>query len=442
MNVNDPTQILAQSRMGAFQIVAVGICVLLNALDGFDVLSISFAAPGIASEWGIDRAALGLVLSMELIGMAVGSVILGGIADTIGRRPMILTCLVVMTLGMYMASHADSLFSLSAYRLFTGLGIGGMLASVNAMVAEYSNARSRALAVTVMATGYPVGAVVGGAIASNLLISHDWRMVFTFGAIATACCLPLTWFLLPESVEFLNQKRPPNALARINQVLKRMGHATIEALPPVPLAHKDGKGFARLFSRDLISITMLLCLAYFFHIMTFYFIIKWIPKIVVDMGYTASLAGGVLVWANVGGATGALLLGILTRKYKVRGLVMGVLIISAVMVSVFGMGQTELTELAMVAAITGFFTNSAVVGLYALFVQSFPTEVRAGGTGFVIGVGRGGAALGPVVAGVLFEAGYGLQMVALCMAAGSLIAAVAILLLPARDAGHGTEVQV
>lgn len=135
---------------------------------------------------------------------------------------------------------------------------------------------------------------------------------------------------------------------------------------------------------------------------------------------------------NVGGATGSILLGMLTRKYNVRGLVIGALFISAVMVSIFGMGQSRIIELSIIGAATGFFTNSAVVGLYALFAQSFPTEVRAGGTGFVIGVGRGGAALGPVVAGILFEAGYGLQLVALFMAAGSVIAALAILILPVR----------
>ena len=86
----DPRTIIAESLMTRFQIVAVAITIGLNALDGFDVLAISFASPGIAAEWGIDRAALGIVLSMELIGMAVGSIFLGGVADRFGRRPTIL----------------------------------------------------------------------------------------------------------------------------------------------------------------------------------------------------------------------------------------------------------------------------------------------------------------------------------------------------------------
>src|SRR3954452_6741002 len=101
---SDPRTILDQALMSRLQIAAVAITVGLNALDGFDVLSISFASPGIAKEWGIDRAALGIVLSMELIGMALGSVVIGGIADKIGRRPTVLGCLTLMTAGMFMVT--------------------------------------------------------------------------------------------------------------------------------------------------------------------------------------------------------------------------------------------------------------------------------------------------------------------------------------------------
>ncbi|MEJ2415678.1 MAG: MFS transporter [Exilibacterium sp.] len=422
----DPRHILANSPMNALQITAVAICIILNALDGFDVLAISFASPGIVEEWNINRAQLGIVLSMELFGMAGGSILLGGIADKVGRRPTIIACLLVMSLGMYLASVVTSLTTLSVVRLFTGVGIGGMLAAINAMAAEYSNARFRNLAVILMATGYPLGAVVGGSVASLLLISFDWRAVFLFGAIVTGSFLLLVWFLLPESIEYLAEKRPAGALERINATLKRMGHQTVEALPSVVVSVRH-KGIGKLFSPALLSITVLLTLAYFAHIMTFYYIIKWIPKIVVDMGYAASSAGGVLVWANVGGATGCVILSLLTRYFDLRRLIIVILLLATVMVIVFGLGQSELSQLATVAAVAGFFTNSAVVGLYALFAQCFPTEVRASGTGFAIGVGRGGAALGPIVAGFLFAGGHGLITVSIFMSLGSLIAAFCLM---------------
>src|SRR6476620_2614295 len=180
--VEDPRSIIAREPMGRAQLIAIAICIALTALDGFDVLSISFASPGIAADWHIDRAVLGIVLSVELLGMSAGSIFIGSLADRIGRRPATLGCLVVRSIGMWLATTAHDVTTLSAFRLLTGLGIGGMLASVNAMAAEFANARRRNLAVALMAAGYPLGAVVGGSIASQLLTTGSWRSVFGFGA--------------------------------------------------------------------------------------------------------------------------------------------------------------------------------------------------------------------------------------------------------------------
>lgn len=155
----DPRTLIDREPMSRFQWGVVATMIGLNALDGFDVLSISFASPGIARDWGIDRAALGIVLSMELVGMAIGSLFLGGLADRIGRRATILSCLCLMTIGMLGAASANGIEVLSAWRVLTGLGIGGMLAATNAAVAEAANARHRSLAVVLMAAGYPVGTI-------------------------------------------------------------------------------------------------------------------------------------------------------------------------------------------------------------------------------------------------------------------------------------------
>nr|WP_262504107.1 MFS transporter [Sphingosinithalassobacter sp. CS137] len=412
--------------MSRFQWGVVATMIGLNALDGFDVLSISFASPGIAAEWGIDRAALGIVLSMELVGMAIGSVVLGGVADRVGRRATILGCLALMTGGMLGAATADGVTILSAWRVLTGLGIGGMLAATNAAVAEAANDRRRSLAVVLMAGGYPVGTIIGGMISAVLLAYFDWRAVFVFGAVASAIFVPLVLWCAPESIAFLMHKRPPDALARINRTLGRMGHPPVESLPPASETETRKTPVGALFSTALARATILLTLAYLAHIMTFYFILKWIPKIVVDMGFVPSSAAGVLVWASVGGASGSLLLGLLTARIRVLALTIAAMLASTALVILFGRGQSDLTGLSAVAAIAGFATNAGVVGLYALIAQSFPTGTRATATGFIIGIGRGGSALAPALAGFLFAAGYGLQTVAILMALGSTVAAIAL----------------
>jgi len=433
--VNNPKQLIDQSPMHRFQIFAVMMCILLNALDGFDVLAISFASPGIANEWNIDRAALGFVLAMELVGMAVGSITLGNLADKLGRRPTILICLLLMAIGMLASAFVTTLNQLLLFRLLTGLGVGGMLASTNALVAEFSNAKYRNLSVILMATGYPIGAIVGGSISTVLLDHYTWHAIFVFGGVVTGLFLIICYFFLPESIDFLASKQPPHALTKINKVLHKMGHPAIQQLPE-KIAQQSGQGFKVLMTSQYRSITLLLVLAYFTHIMTFYYILKWIPKIVVDMGFAPSSAGSVLVWANVGGAIGSLVLGVFASRFKLSSSLIVILILAFCMVTVFGLGPSSLLNLSIVSAATGFFTNAGVVGLYALMAQAFPAEVRASGTGLVIGVGRGGAALGPVVAGYLFVSGFDLLDVSIVMGLGAVIAAIALFFLARVISSH------
>jgi benzoate transport len=418
--------------MSAMQIAVVAITIGLNALDGFDVLSISFASPGIAREWGIDRAVLGFVLSMELFGMGIGSILLGGVADKIGRRRTLLGCLVVMTVGMLMAARAKGVYDLSVWRVFTGLGIGGMLAAINAVAAEFSNARRRSLNVSLMAIGYPLGAIIGGSIAASLLKEGDWRVVFEFGAAATALFFPLVFWLVPESVSWLCRRQPAGALDSVNRSLGRMGHARVAELPVIS-AEARRRSVLDIFSPQLLQVTVLVTAAYFLHITTFYFILKWVPKIVVDMGFTASSAAGVLVWANVGGATGGAVLGLLSLRFGLKHLTMLVLVMSTLMLAVFGRGHANLAQLSADCAIAGFFSNAGVVGLYGIFAQAFPTHARATGTGFAVGVGRAGAWISPIIAGWLFHHGFGLEFVAVAMGAGSLVAALVLWRLPFKQ---------
>ncbi|WP_010545515.1 MFS transporter [Sphingomonas elodea] len=431
---DDPQRLIDESPMSRFQWWVVAILVGLNALDGFDVLSISFASPGISAAWGVDRTVLGIVLSMELIGMAAGSLILGGLADQVGRRTVMLGCLVLMAAGMFSASASWDVTSLSLCRVVTGLGVGGMLAATNAAAAETGNAARRSFAVSLMAGGYPVGAIIGGSICAVLLRHHGWPIVFQFGGVVTLLFIPLVLWRVPETVAFLADRRPDGALARINHALARMGKPAIAALAP-RRADRPRIPLSRLFERTLRLPTVLLTLAYLGHIMTFYFILKWIPKIVVDMGFPASSAASVLVWANVGGVCGSVMFAVLATRLRLLPLAGSVMLVAAIAVILFGQGQKDLAQLSLVAAATGAFTNAGVVALYALVARCFPADVRASATGFIIGIGRGGSALAPACAGLLFGLGYALPGVALVMSAGSLVAGAAIFLLAARQRG-------
>jgi benzoate transport len=421
----DPRDVIDQSAMTALQMLIVAIMIGLNALDGFDILSISFASPGIANEWGVDLAALGIVLSMELIGMGLGSLFLGSMADKLGRRPTTLVCLAVMAIGMFMVTTTSSIFALSFWRVVTGIGIGGLLSAINAVTAEFSNSARRHLCISIMAIGYPLGGVVGGSFASMLLAKFDWRSVFYLGASVTTFLIPVFYFFVPESVHWLTRKQPEGALDRINKTLKKLGHAAIAELPLVAPEVRQ-KSVGDIFSARLLPTTMIVSCAYFLHITTFYFILKWVPKIVADMGFAASSAGSVLVWANVGGALGGATFGILTLKFDLKKLTVGTIFLAAIFVAIFGQTPADLSWMSLLSAAAGFFGNAGIVGLYAIVAHAFPTHARAFGTGFVIGFGRGGSVLSPILAGFLLQLGMMLPWVALVMGTASLISAVVL----------------
>ncbi len=424
--------------MTTMQIIIIAITIGLNGLDGFDVLSISYASPGIMAEWGIDRATLGFVLVAELVGMAIGSIVLGGVADKVGRRPLVLGCLVVMAVGMFMvttttkgASTSTGLIVLSSWRVITGLGIGGMLAAVNAVAAEFSNAKRKHLSVSLMSIGYPAVGAIGGLVASWLLRDHDWRAVFYFGCITTLVFIPVVFFLIPESVHWLARKQPAGALDKINRAMRHIGQPTVAALPEVSEETRK-RSVSDIFRPGLLATTIIVAAAYFFHITTFYYILKWVPVIVVQMGFQPSSAGGVLTWYMAGGATGGAVLGFLTMRYGIKALTISVLVLSTVMVAIFGQTPADLGKLGLVCFFAGFFTNAGIVGLYAIFAHAYPTHVRATGTGFAIGFGRGGSVLAPAAAGFLFEGGFGVPATSIVMALGSLCAAGVLIFLKIR----------
>jgi MFS family permease len=194
-----------------------------------------------------------------------------------------------MALGMLCSTLVTGVLALTVTRLITGFGIGGMLATTNALVAEYSNDRRRNTAVTAMATGYPIGAIAGGTVASALLTTGTWRDVFLLGAGMSAALIPLIPLLLPEPPD-AQARRSGDALAWVNRSLHALGHGPVKTLPTCPDTAPTA-GVRVLFSPSLRPVAVLLTMGYVLHIMTFYFILKWVPKIVVDMGFSPWLLG-------------------------------------------------------------------------------------------------------------------------------------------------------
>lgn len=429
--------IIANSRMGWRQWAVIVMMTLLNALDGFDVLSSAFAGPGIRNEFELRPDGLGMVLSMELAGMAAGSLMLGGVADKFGRRPMILGCLVAMAFGMFAAATAQSPQSLSVWRLMTGFGIGGMLTSINAVAFDYANVRWRNFVNGLVVTGYPLGAFLGGQVVAVLLKDHDWRAIFIFGGMMTAICIPITFALVPEPPEWLAASRRPGALQRINRTLKALGHGPLKALGAAAPS-RNRPPIALIFSPAYMRTTLILSIGYAAHVLSFYYVLKMAPAIMSDpdfagQSFSQSEGARILSYANLGGAIGGVIFGWLMQRYGIKRMTMAALGLSSLAIIHFGLGQGSLSGWSRAVILTGLSTNAAIVGFYAASTTCYPSHMKATGTGMMIGLGRGGAVLSPILAGWLFAGKMDLLTISMVMATGSCLALLLFTLLPLRE---------
>lgn len=397
---------LVLERMSPFQWTAIAVCVLLNMLDGFDVMVMAFTAPHVSATWALSGKVLGAMLSAGLVGMALGSFLLAPLADRWGRRPMIMCCLVILTLGMSLSALAANAWQLGALRVFTGIGIGGMLAGIGVISAEYANPKWRSTAVALQATGYPIGATLGGLLAAWMLEHFSWHSVFLVGAGASLLCIPLVLTCLPESLDFLVARRPRNALPRLNALLQRMHMPTLQALPVAPSRDRQRSGYAALFVGDLRRVSILIAVAFFLHMFAFYFVLSWTPKLLVSAGVSAQqgITGGVLL--NLGGIVGGSLFGWFASRWALSRLTSASLLLAMLAMLAFAGFNTDLGIAFPVAFVIGAALFGGMAGLYAAAPVVFAADVRTTGLGWAIGIGRVGAILSPLSVGLLVDAGW------------------------------------
>lgn len=425
---------IEQNPMTRFQGLAITICMVINMLDGFDVLVVAFTAPSIAADWGLSGTAIGGLLSAGLVGMTIGSLVLGPMADRVGRRSVILTCLVIISVGMLLSALTENVSQLAATRVLTGLGIGGMLPSLNTLVAEYSSLKWRSFAVSFMQSGYPIGATVGGMIAVAVIAQFGWRSVYATAGVLSALMILVAWRQLPESMDYLVTKRPKGALQKINILLKKLGQPLLESMPePLVTEQAEKFGYADLLStRKLMVTTLMLSTAFFAVMLSFYFVLSWTPKILVDAGMSTSqgMSGGVIL--NVGGIVGSMLLGYISSRLDIGKLIAVYMFVTVVLMVMFSTVTVFNTSMLMLTVCVGFFIYGSIVGLYALAPQLYPARSRSAGLSIAIGVGRIGGVLSPILAGALFDYGWDKEDGYILFAVPLLLAVALVVQLAAR----------
>jgi len=405
--MQQPTTILDSQKLSYLQLSTILICFLMNMLDGMDVMVISYVAPHISSAWSISPQSLGIVFSAGLLGMSIGAMFLAPFADKIGRKTMILICGLLMGISVFSTILANSVEALIFFRVISGLGIGGMLASTATLTAEYAPKQKKDFWVSFVISGYPIGAVLSGMVAAKIIPLYGWQTMFQIAGITTLVTLPVTLFFLSESLDFLLKTQPKNALSKANSILSKMTLPTLTSLPNINNESKIKISVTSLLKPETKTATIRLWIAIFMAFASLYFLTTWIPKLALATGLSVELAIYAGTIFNLGAFLGIVSQGYLSSKFGLKKTICGFLVVTAFLMLIFGFFSGSVMTLILFGLI-GFGIQGGFVGLYSVAARIYPTEIRTTGVGWAVGAGRIGAIVGPILGGVLI--GLGLSM--------------------------------
>lgn len=416
--------------VGRFQVSILLACAAVLFVDGFDTQAIGYVAPAIARDWSLTRGALGPVFSAGLFGLMIGALVLGPVADRVGRRRIMLASTVVFGIFSLATAFAPDLNWLMALRFATGLGLGGAMPNAIALTAEYSPQRRRATMVMAMFCGFSVGAAAGGLIAAALIPAWGWQSVFIAGGAVPLALAPVLAARLPESVRFLALSGRDDA--QVASLLRRLAPAASVPADTRFVIREDERGrmpVASLFREGRGIATALFWVVFFMSLLDLYLLSNWLPSVLNELGASVSVASVVGSMLQVGGVAGALTLGRFIDRQPFRTLAA---VYALAAVAVVAVGQTgHSVPLAAVAIFcAGFCIVGGQTSANALAAHYYPTAIRSTGVGWALGIGRIGSIAGPLLGGVMLARHVG---------AGSLFAAAAVPAAIACAAGWGLQ---
>lgn len=392
------------NEMSRYQMIIVAICFILNMNDGIDVLIVSFSGSDIIKEWSLSKAQMGYVFSSGLFGMTLGCFFIAPMGDKIGRRKVFITSLILISSGMLLVGICSSYLQLLTFRFITGLGIGGILPTMAATAAEFSNNKRRDFNVGLVQAGWPVGAILTGFFCAYAIPQFGWRFAFLFAGFISLLMLILVLVYMTNSIEFLSKNQPQNALNQINSLLSKMGHDGIKVLPKSEENYNEAPLNA-LFSEEYKNSTFKLWIAVFFGFLTLYTLMSWVPNIAKEAGLPFEMATYVGIALNLGAVIGTTSLGLIASKFGLKKVVVSFMICAFVIMIIYGNITLTTAIIFLLICLIGIFVQGGFNGMYPILARVYPTEIRTTGVGFAVGVGRFGAILGPTLFGYLFDSG-------------------------------------
>ncbi len=429
VNVNP---IIDQAKFTPFHFNVVAWCLLIILFDGYDLAINGVVLPLLMEDWGLTAVQAGMLASTALAGMMFGAMIFGSLADKIGRKKVIMICIVLFSGLTFAGGFASNPTEFAILRFLAGLGIGGVMPNLVALTSEYAPIRMRSTLVTGMFSGYAVGGVMAALLGSWFTPDFGWQIMFFIAGIPLFL-LPVIWKFLPESLTFIVQQ---NKQAQARQIVARLApQLEMKEQTTFVLNHVDAPESASvisLFKRGRATNTLLFWLAFFTCLLTMYALSSWLPKLMMAAGYSMDNSLMFMLVMNVGAVIGIVGGGILADRYHLKPVLMVLGMMGAIVMSLMGFQSNQ-----FILYILVFLAGAASIGsqmlLYSYVAQYYPLAVRSTGIGWSSAIGRMGAIIGPILIGSLLGMNLPAHFNFMAVGLPVLITAIAVALIMNED---------
>ncbi|MGO2450697.1 MFS transporter [Pseudomonas taetrolens] len=424
-------QFINTQPMSRLQWRMVMLCFLVIALDGFDTAIMGFIAPELIREWAVSTLSLGPVMSAALIGVAMGALIAGPLADRLGRKPVLISAVAFFGTLTLASAFAPNLEWMVILRLLAGLGLGAAMPNASTIVSEYTPLHQRSILITVVLSGFTFGAAAGGFISAFMIPLFGWQSVLLVGGLLPLLALPLLIVSVPESLRWLVARRPAHHHQRSARIVQRLApgisneHTRFTA---DEVEHPLSSPVSRILSKGFFSGTLLLWLTYFMGLFLVYLLGSWLPTLIKNNGLSVSNAALITALFQFGGTFGSLFLGwFIDRSNPHRTLAIAYLL-GGLAIYLIGTASHGFALFALLAAAAGFCMNGANACMYALAANFYPTQARATGVSWMRGIGGLGSIASGFAGAHMLSAGWTFATVFSALAVPALIAGIAVFL--------------
>ena len=400
-------------------------CLLIIIFDGYDLVIYGVALPLLMQEWSLSAVQAGLLASTALFGMMFGAMCFGTLSDKIGRKKTIMICVGIFSGFTFCGAFASTPVEFGILRFLAGLGIGGVMPNVVALMTEYAPKRIRSTLVALMFSGYAIGGMASALLGAWLVPVYGWKIMF-YIAIIPCLALPLIWKFLPESLMYLTSKHQTDTTRTIvSKIAPEQVLTTDTQFVLNEVSEEDNAPLKALFQQGRSFSTFMFWIAFFMCLLMVYALGSWLPKLMIQAGYSLGASMIFLFALNIGGMVGAIGGGALADRFHIKKVLSIMFMCGALALILLGLNSPQMVLYTLIA-VAGAATIGSQILLYTFVAQYYPTTVRSTGMGWASGIGRIGAIVGPVLTGALLTMNLPHQMNFLVIAIPGVIASLAI----------------